>query len=114
MGKNLVVEIPGETVELIYFQGCPSVPLARERLSQAFAWLGMTPNWHEWDRNAPDAPRHTRAYGSPTILVNGKDVTGMEPSCDDVGSCRVYVGEDGMIDGAPSVAIIAAALRGGG
>lgn len=99
------------TVELIYFHGCPNISLARERLSRAFFSLGMTPHWHEWDCKAPCVPGHTRAYGSPTILVNGKDVAGMEPSSDEVGSCRVYVDAAGMIDGAPSVDVIAEALR---
>jgi len=101
------------TVELIYFYGCPNVPLARERLSCAFSALGMTPHWDEWDCNASGVPGHARTYGSPTILVNGKDVAGMEPSGDEVGSCRVYVDGAGTIDGAPSVEVITAALRRG-
>lgn len=98
-------------VELIYFSGCPNVPLARERLQQAFVIAGLTPQWREWERDDPASPVYARAYGSPTILVNGRDVTGMKPSADGTGACRVYMQESGVIDGAPAVDIIATALH---
>lgn len=99
------------TVELIYFRECPNVPLARAHLLRAFAAVGINAHWREWERNDAGAPAHARAYGSPTILVNGKDVAGMEPSNDDVGSCRVYAQPSGTFDGAPAVDAIADALR---
>src|SRR4030067_119229 len=52
------------TVELIYLQGCPNIALARERLLQAFAALGIPPRWQEWERDDPTGPAHARAYGS--------------------------------------------------
>lgn len=99
------------TVELIYFRECPNISLARARLLQAFAAVGITPQWQEWERNDPSSPTHARAHGSPTILVNGRDVMGMEPSNDSAGACRVYTRASSAIDGAPNVAAIAAALR---
>lgn len=99
------------TVELIYFRECPNTSLARERLLQAFAAVGITPQWQEWERNDPTSPAHARAYGSPTILVNGHDVTGVTPSGDNAAACRVYTDTSSIFDGAPSVDTIAAALR---
>lgn len=99
------------TVELIYFHECPNVALARERLLKAFAAIGMTPQWQEWERNDPASPAYARAYGSPSVLVNGRDVMGMEPSGDEAGTCRVYVTASGTFDGAPTVEDIATALR---
>jgi len=99
------------TVELIYFRDCPNVSLARERLLQAFAATGLTPRWQEWERNDPASPAHARAFGSPTILVGGHDVTGMDPSSDDAGACRVYTHASSATEGAPNVETIAAALR---
>lgn len=99
------------TVELIYFRECPNISLARERLLQAFAAVGITPQWQEWERNDPASPAHARAYGSPTILVNGRDVTGMKPSIDSAGACRVYTHASSAIEGASNVDAIAAALR---
>lgn len=98
-------------VELVYFEGCPNVPLARDRLAQAFAAAGLAPQWREWERNDPASPVHVRAFGSPSILVNGRDVTGMEPSRDDVGACRVYSQQSGKFEGAPAVDILVKALR---
>jgi len=99
------------TVELIYFRECPNISLARERLLQAFAAAGVTPQWQEWERHDPAIPGHARAYGSPTILINGRDVTGMEPSSDHTVSCRVYSSASSATDGAPNIDTIAAALR---
>jgi len=98
-------------VELIYFSDCPNISLARDRLSQAFALSGLAPQWQEWERSDPAAPDHVRAWGSPTILVNGRDVTGMAPLSDDAGACRVYALPSGAFDGAPAVETIAAMLQ---
>ena len=99
-------------VELIYSQECPNVGRARERLVQAFSAVGKTPRWQEWDRNDSASPDHARAYGSPTILVNGRDVTGIDPSADGADACRVYA-SSGSFDGAPAIDSIANALREG-
>lgn len=98
------------TVELIYSQECPNVSIARERLLRAFSAVGMTPHWQEWDRNDSATPAHARAYGSPTILVNGRDVAGIDPSSDSADACRVYA-SSGTFDGAPAIDSIANALR---
>lgn len=99
------------TVELIYFRDCPNVELARERLMRGFAKAGVIPKWREWERNEPASPDYARAYGSPTILVNGRDVAGVEPTDDNAGACRVYSRPDAGFDGAPGIDAIAAALR---
>lgn len=99
------------TVELIYFRECPNISLARERLLQAFATAGITPQWQEWERDDPASPAHARAYGSPTILVNGRDVTGMEPLREGASACRVYTLASSATDGAPNVDTITTALR---
>lgn len=98
------------TVELIYDSDCPNVPQARENLLRAFGQTGLAPRWQEWDRADAGAPAYTRAYGSPTVLVNGKDVAGS--SAADAASCRIYVSGDGRHQGVPPVALIAAALAG--
>lgn len=94
-------------VELIYDRGCPNVAAARANLLKALAAAGGVPRWTEWDRADPESPPHVRHYGSPTILVDGKDVAG-EPAGDGP-NCRLY-GENGRLGAAPSVAQIAAAL----
>lgn len=98
------------TIELIYDSGCPNVAKARENIAAALASRGLEPCWTEWDRSAPDSPGYVKGYGSPTILVGGRDVSG-HPAGDGSACCRVYhSGPDGF-SGAPSVAQIATALE---
>lgn len=98
------------TVELIYDADCPNAEEARAQLRRAFAQAGLTPQWQEWDRADPKSPRHARDYGSPTILVDGKDVSGLVSS-GEADSCRLYKHDDGQLRGYPSVEMIASALR---
>ncbi len=66
-------------VDLIYDADCPNVAAARSQLLAAFARAGRAARWSEWDRGRPDSPGYVRGYGSPTILVDGRDVAGAEP-----------------------------------
>lgn len=95
------------TVELLYFPECPNVPAAREQLRRALAVFGAPSKWTEIDVTVESAPAHARGYGSPTILVDGKDVTGAVPG--DGSSCRIYADSD--VRGAPPLDAIVAALR---
>ena len=96
-------------VELIYDPACPNVGKARQVLGEAFAKVGIASSWAEWDRESPESPEHARRYGSPTILVNGKDVAGEKPN-DGANSCRVYSDGETGFSGVPSADDITAAL----
>ncbi len=95
------------TIELIYFDGCPNVEATRETIKSACAAAGIKPDWKEWNQHDKDAPSYTQGYGSPTILVNGKDVAGEKSDCCATGNCRIY---DNMT-GVPSVEMIQQALN---
>ena len=97
------------TVELVYDQDCPNVEAARSQLRRALEELALPLEWQEWDRNVPDAPAYVGLYGSPTILVDGRDVAG-EGTEAESNCCRVYVDADGSFRGVPSVESIRAAL----
>src|SRR5579883_2781976 len=97
-------------VELIYDPDCPAAPQARENLRAAMLRAGLAPRWVEWERSSPDAPERVRAYGSPTILINGRDVAGTEAS--GAACCRVYQPQAGKFAAVPPVELILAALRG--
>ena len=92
-------------VELIYFPGCPHVELARDRIRAALDAAGLEGIWRERDASAPDAPEHVRGWGSPTVLVDGRDVQGGQRG--EGLSCRVYSAGQG----APPLAAIVEALR---
>ncbi len=98
------------TIELIYDLDCPNVNKARAQLLRAFAEAGMEPRWSEWNRGASDSPPHAARYGSPTILVGGKDVIDAAPSSGSA-SCRLYPGDDGRLQKVPPVEKIVAAIR---
>lgn len=97
------------TIEFIYDRDCPNVEDARIALRDALLALKRTPIWQEWDRADEHAPHYVRAYGSPTILVDGKDIAGMPPG--DASACRIYRNEQGNTRGIPDTQLILAALR---
>jgi mercuric ion transport protein len=92
-------------VQLLYFPDCPHVDAARRALAQALSRLQDTPLVVEIDVTAPATPPHLREWGSPTILVDGSDVAGGDPS----ESCRLYPSSEEL--GVPPLALIEAALR---
>ena len=96
-------------VELIYDADCPNVPAARSQLIKAFARTGISARWQEWERSSSATPDYARAFGSPTILVDGKDIAGVAPSAG-TRACRVYNDAHGGLSGTPSLAAIGAAL----
>ena len=100
-------------VELIFDRDCPNVEDAKTQLNRAFAELGAPPQWQEWDRGDPASPAYASTYGSPTILVDGKDVAGTPPT-EGADCCRVYSTSAGRLAGVPRVEQIVEALRAAG
>ena len=100
-------------VELIYDADCPNVTETRTRLVEAFAAAGLAPQWQEWRRGNQDSPEYTRRFGSPTILVDGRDISSTT-AMDGSGACRVYAHTTGRIAGVPPLENIQAALHGAG
>ena len=97
-------------VELVYEKTCPNIKAARSQLLRAFAETGFTPRWQEWEVSTPEAPTHVHGYGSPTILVNGQDVSGEIIGGDDY-CCRLYSRGEGANKGVPAIADIMHALK---
>lgn len=97
-------------VELIYEKSCPNVDAARMQLARAFKQAELQPSWQEWEVSHPDTPDYARTYGSPTILVNEKDVSGLAPAdCRD--NCRIYRSDQGEIEVVPPLEKIVNALK---
>ena len=95
------------TIELLYDKECPNTSEARANLEQALAAVGLPPSWSERELSSADTPPQARAFGSPTVLVNGRDVAGGQPG--DAASCRVYE-TAGRRSRAPAADLIARAL----
>lgn len=97
-------------IELIYESTCPNIKAARLQLLKAFAKAEITPRWNEWEVSAPEAPTHVHGYGSPTVLVNGKDVSGDNHEGDDY-CCRVYSHGENSIQGVPALSDVVFAIE---
>lgn len=93
-------------VQLLYFPECPNFAGARAALRRVLTQLGLPAAFDEVDVSAPDAVPELRGWGSPTILVDGRDVAA-EPAAPGTSSCRLYPNRIGR----PSDEQIAIALR---
>src|SRR5712692_7695051 len=100
------------TVELIYDRDCPNIAEARGNLLRAFGLAHVPAVWTEWDLSKPETPAHLRMFGSPAVLVNRRDVAGLEPSGTQP-CCRVYRAAAGRYAGAPETGLIVSALQRG-
>jgi mercuric ion transport protein len=96
------------TVELVYDKDCPHVAATRANLLRAFEEAGVPAKWTEWEQSSPATPARLRAFGSPTVLVEGHDVAGAQP-VEGLACCRLYETEDGR-GGVPPVGLIVGAL----
>ncbi|NOZ12051.1 MAG: hypothetical protein GXO69_00210 [Acidobacteria bacterium] len=97
-------------VELILDPDCPNAEEAREMLRQGLKESGLPVKWTEWDRSAPEVPLYVRSYGSPTILVNGRDIAGSGTESTH-NCCRIYGNKNGF-QGVPELSLLRKALSG--
>ncbi len=88
-------------VELVYFEGCPHAEEARNRLREALALLQLPPAWTEWDTERVHTPSTYRRFASPTVLVDGVDVSGGVEGA----------GMGCAVGGGPTAEVIVRALR---
>lgn len=95
-------------LQLLLVDGCPHAGLARERLADAIAQIGIEASIDERIVGTTAEAEDIDFSGSPTILVDGRDPF---PTSTSAGlSCRLYPTATGS-DGAPAVEDLVAALR---
>ena len=90
-------------IELIATEGCPHAAELGDNLCEALRGLSLC--CCEIDPNKLPAGDPRRGYPSPSILVDGRDIFGLEPRADGSHQCRTYG------DGLPSAEAIRAAIR---
>lgn len=78
------------TVELYSHDDCPKVEQARELMRECLASAGL-------DVTIED---RVGAYSSPTVVVDGDDVTGGPPPASGVQACRVALPSRAQVLGA--------------
>lgn len=100
----------------MYDAGCPNVDRARAVLTRALQDAGAPAVWTEWCADDPACPEWHRGHGSPTILVNGKDVApGPHPWAPrqkgEGPRCRPYREGDHVTGVPPAAPLLAAILK---
>ena len=100
------------TVELLWWEGCPSYPRALEDLRAAMTEQGLDPDSIEVRHvDSDEQAERERFPGSPTIRIDGEDI--VPPSeGDPIGlACRFYQLRDGRSSPTPDPADLREAIR---
>lgn len=97
-------------IEILYFDGCPNHEPAERAIRDVLAEIGIEAEIKHV--NVPDAATAQRVKfpGSPTIRVNGEDVTPPEDDDQYSLSCRVYQTSSGFA-GVPDLEAIRQKIR---
>lgn len=92
-------------IEVLGFGTCPNTAATNTHVEQAVASLGLRADVAYVDQmSLPDGDVR-RGWPAPTILVDGRDLFGMEAPKSGAMSCRMYAA------GAPTVSEVETALR---
>ena len=90
------------TIELLYWEGCPSYPEARELLDDVLRQRGLDASIEMREVRTQDEAEALRFPGSPTIRVDGRDVDPAGATARPALNCRVYHLPDGRVSPIPS------------
>jgi hypothetical protein len=101
-------------VSFLYYEDCPSHELALERLHQVLVEEGIDAEV-EIVKVETDAQAEQWCFvGSPTILVEGRDIDPPLSTAQFGLTCRAYRREDGRISPLPPPELIRRSLRAAG
>jgi hypothetical protein len=89
-------------VELLYWDGCPSVTEARALLTEVLVARGVTELIVEREIVTHDDAVAARFPGSPTIRIDGVDIDQAGADTRFSLSCRIYRLPDGRVSPVPS------------
>ena len=84
-------------VQFLAFEGCPLAPKVLHQLEKAADVLTGSVNLiiQQVDLLAPGTPDSLVRWGSPTILLDGQDISGAPPG--DANSCKIYPSAGGVL-----------------
>jgi hypothetical protein len=98
-------------IKFLYYEDCPSHEQALARLQAALAEAGVAATVEIIKIETEAQARQWGFIGSPTILINGRDIDPPQPGAPPALTCRAYHLEDGRISPLPSATMIGRALR---
>ncbi|HEX4518183.1 MAG TPA: hypothetical protein VH063_01250 [Gaiellaceae bacterium] len=91
-----------EKIELLYWDGCPSYPEALDLLERVLAEQGVAAEVEVHEVHSHEEAEALHFPGSPTILVDGRDVDQEGADGQPSLSCRIYRLPDGRVSPVPS------------
>jgi hypothetical protein len=99
------------TIELLWWEGCPSHPDALADLERILSEEGVDADVTRVEIEDDEQARRERFPGSPTIRIDGEDVVPPAQGEPFSLTCRVYRTRDGRISPIPDPEDVRAALR---
>jgi len=97
-------------IEFLYYEDCPSHEKALNRLREVVAEYGIRSQIEIREMKTQTQAEESKFIGSPTILINGKDIQPYTGSTLYALTCRAYYLENGRISPLPSRYMIREAL----
>jgi hypothetical protein len=99
------------TVELLWWEGCPSHPEALADLERILHEEGVEADVARVEITDDEQATRERFPGSPTIRLNGEDIL-KPPDAEPYSlTCRIYRTRDGRISPVPDPEDVRAAVR---
>ncbi len=102
------------SITFLYWEDCPSHHIALQEIQQIIAEENIPASLDIIQVQTEEQARNLQFIGSPTILVNGKDIVPPSSETNYALTCRAYQLEDGRISPLPSPTMIRKALRDAG
>ena len=99
------------TVELLWWDGCPSHPEALADLQRILREEGIETEVSRIEVTDDDQARRERFPGSPTIRINGEDIVTPAEAEPYSLTCRIYRTRDGRVSPVPDPEDVREAVR---
>jgi hypothetical protein len=111
MGLLLLKKVAPREITFLYWEQCMSHDKAMERLKEVMAELRQDTPIKVIKVETDEQAQPYKFIGSPTILVDGKDIQLPPPDSYYALTCRTYFWDDGRVSPLPSHETIRKALR---
>jgi hypothetical protein len=99
------------TVELLWWDGCPSHPEALVELERILREEGVPAQVELVEVRSDEQARRESFPGSPTVRIDGEDVVGPAEAEPFSLTCRIYRTRDGRVSPVPDPEDVREAVR---